>query len=99
MEHFLGKVCTPEWNSRLDAGRSFAEAVAGLSVMHPQYRELIEVYQTRWGDMLAGAIEGTVNILEELHGQGHHLYALSNWSAETFPIVRERHKFIQRFQT
>ena len=30
MEAFLARVCTPEWNARLDAGRPFAEAVEEL---------------------------------------------------------------------
>lgn len=99
MEHFLSEICTPEWNSRQDAGRPFAEAVAELSALHPQHRELIEVYHTRWGEMLADPIEGTVAVLENLHSQGHYLCALSNWSAETFPIARTRHAFLKRFQT
>jgi 2-haloacid dehalogenase len=99
MERFISEVCTPAWNSRLDEGRSFAEAVAELAVLHPQYRELIEVYHTRWDEMLGGAIDGTVAILEALHSQGYYLCALSNWSAETFPFVRKRFKFPGLFQT
>lgn len=99
MERFISDVCTPAWNSRLDAGRSFAEAVAELAVLHPRHRELIEVYHTRWDEMLGGAIEGTVAILEELHNQGYYLCALSNWSAETFPFVRKRFQFPRLFRT
>lgn len=99
MERFLGEVCTPAWNLRQDAGRPFAEAVAELSALHPRYRELIEVYHTRWGEMLAGPIEGTVKILEELHKKDYYLCALSNWSAETFPFARERYRFLDRFRT
>lgn len=99
MERFLSEVCTPDWNSRQDGGRPFAEAVAELSVLYPGYRQFIEAYYTHWGEMLAGAIDGTVTILEELHRQGFYLCALSNWSAETFPLARERFAFLERFQT
>jgi 2-haloacid dehalogenase len=99
MERFLDEVCTPVWNSRQDAGRPLAEATAELLALHPQHGELIEAYYGRWEEMLAGAIEGTVAILEELHGRGHYLCALSNWSAETFPIAYKRYEFLQRFQT
>lgn len=99
MERFLSEVCTPEWNSRQDAGRPFAEAVAELSAVHPHLRELIEAYHVRWIEMLAGPIEGTVSLLEQLHERGHYLCALSNWSTETFPLARERYPFLERFRT
>ncbi|HEX5057289.1 MAG TPA: HAD family phosphatase [Gammaproteobacteria bacterium] len=99
MERFLSEVCTPEWNSRQDAGRSLAEATAELLAQYPRHGELIEAYYGRWEEMLAGPIEGTVSVLEDLHGQGHYLCALSNWSAETFPIAQKRYDFLGRFQT
>jgi 2-haloacid dehalogenase len=99
MECFLGEVCTPEWNARQDAGRPLAEATAELLALHPQHSELIEAYYGRWEQMLAGPIEATVAILEELHSRGHYLCALSNWSAETFPIAYKRYEFLKRFQT
>jgi len=38
--------------------------------------------------MLGGEIEGTKNILRQLKESGHYkLYALTNWSDETFPIA------------
>jgi 2-haloacid dehalogenase len=99
MERFLDEVCTPAWNSRQDAGRPLAEATAELLALHPQHGELINAYYGRWEEMLAGPIEGTVAILEELHGRGHYLCALSNWSAETFPVAYRRYEFLKRFQT
>jgi 2-haloacid dehalogenase len=99
MERFLSEVCTSEWNSRQDAGRPLVEATAELLALHPQHGELIEAYYGRWEEMLAGPIEGTVAILEELHSRGHYLCALSNWSAETFPIAYKRYEFLKRFQT
>src|ERR1700730_12685790 len=37
--------------------------------------------------MLAGPISGTVDILTELNSHRVPLYALSNWSVETFPAA------------
>jgi 2-haloacid dehalogenase len=48
--------------------------------------------------MLAGPIHGTVAILEELHAAGMALHALTNWSAETFPIGRRHFPFLERFR-
>jgi 2-haloacid dehalogenase len=98
MEAFLGEVCTPEWNSLLDAGRPWDEAVAELAARHPDARDLIVAYHERWDEMLGGPIEGVVEILRELRAGGIALYALSNWSAEKFPIARARYPFLAWFR-
>ncbi len=100
MEQFLADVCTPEWNLTLDAGRPFAEAVAELGAQHPHERERIEAYHQRWLEMVAGPIEPTVRILEELDMRGVPLWALTNWSAETFALVRSdrTYSFLDRFR-
>jgi 2-haloacid dehalogenase len=94
MERFLAEVCTPEWNSRFDAGRPFAEGVAELAAAHPDQAELIRDYALRWEEMLGDAFEGTVAILRELRRAGFRTYALSNWSAETFPVTRPHYPFL-----
>jgi 2-haloacid dehalogenase len=94
MERFLAEVCTPEWNARLDAGRPFGEAVAELVAAHPDQADLITAFRLRWPEMLDEPFEGTVAILRELRGAGLRTYALSNWSAETFPGTRSRYPFL-----
>ncbi|MGB7600241.1 MAG: HAD-IA family hydrolase [Candidatus Sulfotelmatobacter sp.] len=98
MEHFLANVCTTSWNSQQDAGRTFAEACALLKSEHPSHAELIDAWIERQPEMVAGAIDGTVEILAELRARRVSLYALSNWSAETFPIVLKRFEFLHWFQ-
>lgn len=98
VEAFLAEVCTQAWNEEQDAGRPFAEGVALLSAQHPQHAELIHAYFLRWHEMLGGAIEGSVAILETLHRRGVPLYALTNWSAETFPHARSRFEFLKLFR-
>ncbi|HEX7473161.1 MAG TPA: hypothetical protein VF323_08755, partial [Candidatus Limnocylindrales bacterium] len=93
MEHFLAEVCSPDWNAQLDAGRPWAEAVDTLSRQYPDSRVFIEAFHERWSEMLGGAIPGTVEVLEALRDAGIPLFALSNWSAETFPIARPRYPF------
>lgn len=97
MEYFLEHVCSSEWNRALDAGRPFAEAIADLQIEHPEYAEHIAAWRGRWPEMLGGAIDGTVDILRELKVRGTPLYALSNWSAETFPLACERFSFLRWF--
>jgi 2-haloacid dehalogenase len=42
---------------------------------------------------VGGSLDGTVEIMQELKQAGYPLFGLSNWSAETFPHVREEHEF------
>jgi 2-haloacid dehalogenase len=98
MESFLAEVTNAEWNAHQDAGRSWARAVEVLVAEHPERRELIEAFHQRWPEMLAGEIPGSVNVLAELRATGTRLLALSNWSAEMFPIARERFDFLSWFE-
>ena len=98
MEDFLARICTSEWNVRQDAGRSIAEAEAELLQAHPAQGTLIRAYYAGFDRMLKGAIAGTVAILEELAARGTPLFALTNWSRETFPHARRRFAFLERFK-
>lgn len=98
MEQFLSEVCTPAWNLQQDAGRPWAEAVAVLQEQYPECAELIRAYHVRWSEMIAGDIPGTVAILRALHAAGTPLYALTNWSHETFPIAEQRFAFLALFR-
>ncbi len=98
VERFLAEVCTPAWNARQDAGRSFDERAADLIELHPGQEGLIRAYVDRWGEMLGGEIEGSAALLAELDTAGVPLFALTNWSTETFPIAQERFGFLRRFR-
>jgi 2-haloacid dehalogenase len=97
VERFLAEICTLEWNARQDEGRPFAEGTEELIARHPGHAELIRAYFDRWPEMVAGPIEQTVEILAELKRAGREIYALSNWSAETFPYARKRFEFLGWF--
>lgn len=97
MEEFLATVCTVEWNERQDAGRTFAEATRELLPRHADKIDLIEAFGTRFGEMIPGAIGGSVEILVELKSRGVPVYAITNWSAETFPAQRARFPFLASF--
>ena len=97
MEEFLATVCTTEWNERQDAGRSFAEAEAEAIAAHPDKAELITAWARHFDEMIPGAIAGSVVVLGELRARGVSLFALSNWSAETFPSQRARFDFLSWF--
>lgn len=98
MEHFLAHVCAPEWNREIDAGKPFDEAVSERQKLYPEYADLIAAWRDLWPKSLGGAIEGTVDILAAVKGRGYPLYAITNWSAETFPVARERFPFLAWFR-
>jgi 2-haloacid dehalogenase len=97
MEHFLANICTSNWNAQQDAGRTLAEACAILKRDHPAHAKFIDAWLERYDEMLAGPIHGTVDLLDELRTRGVPIYALSNWSAETFPAALKRFEFLGWF--
>lgn len=98
MDEFLGEIATLRWNSYHDEGRRWSDGVAMLSAIYPEYAGWIAAYFDRWKEMLNGPIEGTLQILTELREQGAELHALTNWSAETFPVARSEYDFLDWFE-
>ena len=96
--HFFENICTPDWNEKQDAGRSLKEATDELLHKHPDWKEYIEAYYGRWEEMLGGPIQGTVEVFKQLKESGNYkIYALTNWSAELFPIALKRYEFLHWF--
>ena len=69
-----------------------------LKTEHPDKAELIDAYAARFGEMMAGPIAGSVEILAELKASGTALYGLTNFSAETYPVAFERFQFLRWFR-
>ncbi len=98
MERFLREVCSPEWNRRQDAGRSWAEAVRTLTRAHPDLADMIAAYDLRWPEMLGGSIDESVRILDDLRATGVRLLAMTNWSTEKWPFALARFGFLGWFE-
>ena len=98
INYFFDNVCTTEWNEQQDAGRPIAEAIQERVALFPDYEPSIRAYYDRWIETITGPIEGTVEILDELKGEGYYLCALSNWSAETIPLVIDKYSFFGQFE-
>src|SRR3954447_5322871 len=97
MERFLAEVTTGAWNLQMDAGKPFADAVAELQREHPEYTDLISAYSERWPEMLGEVNAETAQIVRDVHHRGLGVFALSNWSAETFPLARSVAKELELF--
>lgn len=86
LERFLAEVCTSDWNSTLDAGRSFDEACGELAALHPARADLIHAWK-RQDEMIAGEVPGMRDIVAALRARGVPLYLLTNMPA---PVFKDR---------
>ncbi len=99
VDWFLNTICTHSWNEEHDAGRLIKDGNKILIAQYPEYKDLIKTYYKRWHEMLGGPIKEGVAILNKLKQVNScKLYALTNWSAETFPVALERYDFLQYFE-
>lgn len=97
-KEFLATICTMSWNEEQDGGRSIKEANDILLSLYPEKSDHILAFYQRWEEMLNGPIEGTVEVLRQLKSNNkHRIYALTNWSAETFPRALELFDFLHWF--
>jgi 2-haloacid dehalogenase len=77
-----------QWDPRHLYRKLFADEAAMESF-------LADVCTVEWNERQDA--EGTVEILRELKARGTPLYALTNWSAETYPPQRVRFAFLELF--
>ena len=95
---FLSNITTLDWNEEQDAGRTLQEGTEYLVRKFPEHEKNIRVFYDRWKEMLGGPIHETVEIFRHLKEVSKvRLYALTNWSAETFPIALELYEFLHWF--
>ena len=95
---FLENICTSDWNEKQDAGRSFHEGTEELVQLFPEYEMPIRAWYGRWKETMNGPIEETVTIFKELkESRRFKIYALTNWSKETFPWALEKFEFLHWF--
>ena len=97
MERFLAEVCTLEWHASADLGTPVAHGCAELAARNPEQSELIWAWAHRGEEMIAGQIDGSLEILRELKDRGTHCFGLTNMEAETYPIRRRRFEFFALF--
>ena len=98
VQWFLKNITTGDWNEEQDAGKPLAEATHELVKQFPEHEANIRAFYDRWEEMLGGPIKETVDVLHELrYNTPNKIYALTNWSAETFPIALQKYDFLHWF--
>jgi 2-haloacid dehalogenase len=87
-EWFLNNICTYEWNAQHDNGKPIAEGTAELVAEHPEWEREIRLYYDDFMKMMGGQIPGMEELVKGLKVNGYRVFGLSNWSVETFALVR-----------
>lgn len=77
-----------DWNLEQDRGRPLAEALPVLAARHPEAADYLADYADTFVETIREPITGTWDLAERLAGQGTPLHAITNWSAELFPVAR-----------
>lgn len=96
---FLENICTSSWNIEQDGGRSFTDATEILVRQYPEWEGPIRAYYGRFEESFNGAIEETVEILDHFKNKTDlRLYALTNWSAESWPYAMNTFPFLHWFE-
>lgn len=96
--YFFENVCTMNWNEEQDAGKLIAKAVEDKILEFPEWEQAIRDYYLRWNEMLKGPIAETVEIFRQLKANDSlRFYALTNWSAELFPVALQQFDFLYWF--
>ena len=85
----IDHIVTNSWNDQTDLGKPIEECIFELKQAYPKYAPYIVAYQYCYKDMDGGEIPGIYQVMKELKAQGYHLFCLTNWSHETFPIVKQ----------
>ena len=91
MRYFLTEICPHAWNAQADTGRSTAEITEERIAVYPEWEKEIRMYFGQWIKMMGEQIPGMQELVEELKDRGYGLYGLTNWSAETFPLVKDNY--------
>lgn len=98
MEFFLANVCTTEWNTQNDCGRTYDETTSELIAEWPEYADAIRMFPMHWGEMLGTEIVETTAVVRRLNALGYRTFGLTNWSAQNIHVAYERFVFPHLFE-
>jgi len=99
MDWFLNEICAWDWNVNQDAGYPLQQATEDRVKLFPEHEKLIRMYYGRWEEMLGFTHEDTLAILKSLiENPNYRVYALTNWSGETWPKAIAKFPWLQWFE-
>ncbi len=86
------------WHTEQDRGRTVTAALKEARETHPDLAPALATFYERWLEAVPAPIDGTVAILEEVAAAGQPIYAITNFSAELWPITVAHYPFLGRFR-
>jgi 2-haloacid dehalogenase len=93
-KHFLAEICSPAWNIEQDRGRTWEDAEAELTALHPDKASLIRAFRQNWHHMVGPAVEDVVAIMRRLITDGHDVTLLTNFASDTYRESLKRFAFL-----
>lgn len=84
-------------NESVDLGRPLGDAVAELAARHPDWAAEIGFWDSRWLEMFAPVIPGSVAALAALKAKGEPVFALTNFGNETLARADAAYPFLTGF--
>jgi len=78
-------------------GELFYPTLEALVARFPQQADFIRAFDARWIELLGGAIDANVNIMQALKRKGVPIHAISNYNREKFDIARTLFPFLNEF--
>lgn len=95
-DFFWEHICDADFRNRIDAGEKQEGVIKEYQAKFPKYADRIAMYWSHWEESLPGEMPGMYDLVAQLKGDpSNHIYGLTNWSMETFPIARQRFKVLQ----
>jgi 2-haloacid dehalogenase len=91
---FLKKSGLREMNRRFDAGYPFDKGIAELIALHPEYTSELTCFRPRWMEAMGELNHEVIELIGTLKQMGYRVYGLSNWSRETFNLVKDGMPFL-----
>ena len=92
---FLRHVADMDFRQRVDAGESMDKCIHEKQEQYPDYADAIELYRSKWREMLTDEVPGMRELIHELRIKNYELFGLTNWSMETFPEARGHFGILQ----
>ncbi|MBV6658583.1 MAG: HAD family phosphatase [Devosiaceae bacterium] len=94
VEAFLIETRFLDWNLSLDGGLTFEQTLPDMRKRFPHHAAIFDAFAADWIKTTPGAIDGSVALLAELKAKGVPVYAITNFSAETWPIACAKYPFL-----
>lgn len=94
VDGFFARIDFHARNLRADGGENFADLAAELD--DPADAALLAAYVERYALTIPEPIEGTWSLMDRLRARGHAIHAITNWSAETWPVGVATHPRLGR---